>query len=105
MFRRITIFQRRFGITSVNNNKICIQQERRSLVTSSEKYKKDKEDDKGPNDYLERMMDEEQKAQRTSERVNPDYWRDPGSLEKEDHEGHSKNPQENKQSKSSSRKR
>ena len=88
MFRRITFFQQRFGATSIYSNKICIQQGRRSLASSSRKHKKDKEDDDKSNDYLEKMMNEEQKAQRTSEKVDPDYWRDPGSLEKEDHQGH-----------------
>lgn len=66
---------RRFIAVNTNNSTIPIMPCRfYTADRSNEKNKSEKE----TKEYLEKMMDEEEASQQSSEHVDPEYWNDPG---------------------------
>ncbi|KAI9257330.1 hypothetical protein BDA99DRAFT_539438 [Phascolomyces articulosus] len=92
MFRRINI-ARRFGTIPTTRNTRNIVHTRHFALSGSQYNKNDKE----TIDYLEKMMDEEEKSQKSSEKVEQDYWKDPGSVHDHEHEHHHQQQQQQQQ--------
>ncbi|CDH59672.1 predicted protein [Lichtheimia corymbifera JMRC:FSU:9682] len=106
--RNFRIQQRAFihprNVTAISYNTTIPTMRRRFYATADRSNEKNKSD-KETKEYLEKMMDEEEASQQSSEHVDPEYWNDPGKhANPHDKEGKQPTPVFDKDEKKSKKK-